>query len=554
MSFWSVLADGPGYQGFFADLPTTFWSGFLRIVEAMVAAAPFLVAGVLAAGLLRGMVGASRIRKMLGVGHWSGPFRAWGLGVLLPICSLGALPVARELRRAGVPSGTVLSFVLVGPVLNPVSIIYGLSHIVPITLAYFAVGTFVVSVGIGMIWNHFISNSRDEVSDEFEHPPRSSVARLAVVGDTAARGLVGPVWVDYSLALLAVGFLGAFLPHGVLATGLTRDNVFAPVIMGLVAIPVYVTPTEVMMHFGNIVKDGYSLGAAFALIVLGAGANLGVANWIRRDYGPRPLFLFVAMLIGSTLVIGLTADRAILHGNATMADHTHAFDDFTRLSSVNNSEANVVWVWSQITRKIKVHEVAGFACLLVIFVAGVVLRGLGDRVSIEPLMQSSSDSLDPLSSPRWDPALSPRQLAIAGALGVFIFAVIGLYLYYPSPKNLFADMSVIRVEAYDAVKTQNVKEARRRLAQWRGLAEKLPTSQRLRTGNVTQEQLDALDEVLYSVDTLEQQIATGQFSEAKVMIRYVEKTYGNCCDQYRESESESFQSGNSTAPLSSSGG
>ena len=48
-----LLADGPGYTGFFADFITTFWSGILRIAYAMVAAAPFLVAGVVAAGILR---------------------------------------------------------------------------------------------------------------------------------------------------------------------------------------------------------------------------------------------------------------------------------------------------------------------------------------------------------------------------------------------------------------------------------------------------------------------------------------------------------------------
>ena len=328
-----ILADGPGYTGFFADFNTTLWSGVLRIAYAMVAAAPFLVAGVFAAGFLRGMVGAERTRKILGVGHWSGPFRAWGLGVLLPICSLGALPVARELRRAGIPSGTVLSFVLVAPVLNPVSIIYGLSEIEPITLLYFGLGTFVVSCGVGMVWNWCISAKQDSDPEQLENAPRNSIHRIAVIGDTAARALVGPVFVDYGLALLAVGFLGAFLPHGILQTGMTRDNALAPVIMGLVAIPVYVTPTDVMMHFGHIVRDGYSLGAAFALIVLGAGANVGVANWLRREYGLKPLGLFVGMLIGSTLVIGFTADRAIVHGNATKEDHTHAFDSFTRLAN-----------------------------------------------------------------------------------------------------------------------------------------------------------------------------------------------------------------------------
>ena len=73
-----ILADAGsrGYEGVLADFNTTFWSAVLRIAEAMVAAAPFLVAGVLAAGILRGMVGADRLRKILGVGHWTGPFRA----------------------------------------------------------------------------------------------------------------------------------------------------------------------------------------------------------------------------------------------------------------------------------------------------------------------------------------------------------------------------------------------------------------------------------------------------------------------------------------------
>ena len=56
-------AGSPGYAGLFADFNTTVWSAMLRIAEAMVAAAPFLVAGVFAAGLLRGMVGADRTRS-----------------------------------------------------------------------------------------------------------------------------------------------------------------------------------------------------------------------------------------------------------------------------------------------------------------------------------------------------------------------------------------------------------------------------------------------------------------------------------------------------------
>ena len=62
--------------------------------------------------------------------------------------------MARKLRRSGVPSGTIISFVMVAPVLNPISIAFGLSYIDLIILLYFRFGTFLVSSGIGLIWNY----------------------------------------------------------------------------------------------------------------------------------------------------------------------------------------------------------------------------------------------------------------------------------------------------------------------------------------------------------------------------------------------------------------
>lgn len=529
-----LLADGVGYRGFFTDFDTTLWSAILRIAQAIVAAAPFLIAGVLAAGVLRGMVGADRTRRILGVGHWSGPLRAWGLGVLLPICSLGALPVARELRRAGVPSGTVLSFVLVAPVLNPVSIIYGLSHIAPLMLVYFAAGTFVVSVGVGMIWNRVVADSQDTLPENLEAAPRDSRHRLAVVGHTSATALVGPAFIDYGLALLAVGLLGAFLPHGVLQRGLTRDNSLAPIIMGLVAIPVYVTPTDVMMHFGQIVRDGYSLGAAFALIVLGAGANVGVANWLRRDYGWKSVTLFVFLLIGSTLVIGVTADRTIIHGRATQTDHTHAFDPFTRLAIVPEQDANIAWVYSQVRSTLSPDRTGGMGLLAALAAVGVCLRLLGARAGVDHLLPSANSTEEALTNPRWDPSLSPLQLSIVGVVGVAALATAGLYVFYPPPNELIDDMNNIRVGLYDAVREKDAVETQRRLAQWRSHLKKLPTSVQIRFGAVDNTKRESVDEVLYSLKTLEQYVASDRFREAKALTSYVEKVYSACRDAYRE--------------------
>ena len=116
--------------------------------------------------------------------------------------------------------------------------------------------------------------------------------------------------------------------------------------MSSVAIPMYITPMDVMMQFGQIAEMA-TPWAALVLIVLGAGANVGLANWLRRDYGWRAVSYFVAMLITSTIVLGFITDRSIVHGKATIDDHTHAFDGLTRLDGVNAEEAGFIWVWGK---------------------------------------------------------------------------------------------------------------------------------------------------------------------------------------------------------------
>ncbi|MEC8556201.1 MAG: permease [Planctomycetota bacterium] len=537
MMDWVLLADGPGFTGLLSDFNTMFWSGVLRIFEAIIAAAPYLVSGAFAAGILRGMVGAERLQRLLAVHHWSSPLRAWAFGILLPVCSLGALPIARELRRAGVPSGTVLSFVLVAPVLNPVSIIYGLSHIEPVMLIYFAIGTFIISIGIGLLWNRLISAERDTQPEQLERPPVDSLQRLQVVGTTAARSVFGRTCIDYALALLAVGFLGAFLPHAVLSSGLTRDNIFAPALMGIVAIPVYVTPTEVMMHFGHIVRDGFSLGAAFALIVLGAGANVGVANWLRRDYGFRPLMLFVCSLIGATLLLGVTADRSLPSGAATQQDHTHAFDSFTRLSSVPARDANPVWVFKKVWTESSVTEIYGLELLAILMVCGFVLFLAGDRLEIESIMLATKQaSATELTSPKWDPALSTGQLAAATITGVLALSTLGLYLFYPAKEEILDDLINLRFGVREAVANEDLPELQRQVRLLRTQVQKLPTSARIRFQTVTEEQQKSVEELLYSLKTIENYANAGKFTQASFMLNYFEKTYMRCSSAFREAK------------------
>ena len=109
-------------------------------------------------------------------------------------------------------------------------------------------------------------------------------------------------------------------------------------------------------------------------------------------------------------------------------------------------------------------------------------------------------------------------------------------MYYPASEDLFKDISKLRVELYDAVRTGNLEETQRRAAQWKMRAEKLPTSALIRTGTVTDAQRECVDEMLYGLKTLEQTMARGEKQQAKTLFSYVEKLHINCRNEFQTSE------------------
>ncbi len=532
-----ILAHGGGAEGLLADPLVMLWSALLRIVEAAMSAAPYLLIGILVAGLLRGMVGPRCLQELLGGRHWSGPVRGWLLGLMLPVCALGVLPVARELRRAGVASGTVLTFLLVGPILNPASILYGLAHIPPTTLLCFVCGTFLIPVGLGTLWNRWFDLKETPSAETQSLVPRDARARLAICADTTARALIGPEWVDYCLVLLGMGLLGAFLPYGVLQTGFTRDNPLAPPLMALVAVLVYVTPLDAMMQFGVIARDGFSLAVAFVLFVLGPGTSAGVANGIRRDAGFRALLLFGGLLVCSTLAFGYAVDRAAGPRGALPEDHTHAFDAFTRVSAATAGELGWDWWWTVLRRSTARFEWIAFACLIGIGAAGLVHRVVrpgwdGGRLLVPP-----GDAISVPGTPWRNRSLSPGQTTMALAGVIVGLCAWGAYLLYPHPRQLLSDMNSLHAETVAATRSGDWETAARQLALWRQLAGKLRTGAWLRQGRVLREQAGAAEELLYSIDALRDTLEQQSYDEAELLAKYLDRVYRRCRDAYRRSES-----------------
>ncbi|MFM7696388.1 MAG: permease [Vulcanococcus sp.] len=95
----------------------TAWAIFQGL---LLEALPFLLIGVLIAGLARWLSPGGRWLRRLPQHTLLGPLVGAGLGFALPACECGNVPVARRLLADGAPLGTALGFLFAAPVLNPI--------------------------------------------------------------------------------------------------------------------------------------------------------------------------------------------------------------------------------------------------------------------------------------------------------------------------------------------------------------------------------------------------------------------------------------------------
>ncbi|MEK0315186.1 permease [Cohnella sp. 56] len=111
-----VTAESPGRLLHDAKLQLfkTLFVGIL--LEAL----PFILIGVLIAALLHVFVTDEMIRRFIPRHPVLGILTAAVLGIVFPICECGMVPAIRNLIRKGMPTYVASTFILVGPILNPI--------------------------------------------------------------------------------------------------------------------------------------------------------------------------------------------------------------------------------------------------------------------------------------------------------------------------------------------------------------------------------------------------------------------------------------------------
>jgi uncharacterized protein len=460
---------------------SVFWSVMLRVCQAAVQAAPTILVGLFVAGIFRRLLGHEGTRRLFGAGTRRELSQAWLIGMLLPVCSLGVIPIAREMRRARISGGAILAFAMTAPLFNPLSMLYGLTLSAPFVILSFALCTMVVVTAVGEIWNRIHPGTAHE--EPAPSPVDFGAKRMIAILVVAAREIVGPSLAFILIGLAGVALLAVVLPPGSLQTTMEHKNPYAPLAMVGVAIPAYATPLVAMSQLGSMFQHANSVGAAFVLLTLGAGINLGLIAWVFHSYGARRGLSWMTILLVVVIGLAYAVENPLYPSEIQPPGHTHAFDIYCRPYDRHSRDLPAT-VFNKLKEDLHPFERVGLTVVGLLMATGLALKWLDRRWRIEDWLERPRD-LEAQPPSRFDVAIPGPVLggiALAGLVGL---SVVGCYAYYPAQQEVFKEMSILRGEVLTAAMSGNQGHAKHFIPVWDDWTRRLQVGVFLREGSLT---------------------------------------------------------------------
>lgn len=483
-----------------------FWGAIQRFGESTAQAALFVLTGLIITGVFRHVLGHQGLKRLFGSGTWRSLPQAWLLGMLLPVCSLGVIPIMREMKRAGLKTGTILAFGLTAPLFNPLSVLYGLTLSEPTTIMAFALASLFVVTVIGLVFDRLFPVAQAEATDSVSSP--FGIKRVIAVFDTTSRELFTWSGVYILFGLLGVSALSMALPHASFQHQVNGDNPLAPVLMTGVAVPAYATPMLAMSQLGVMFQHGNSVGAAFALLILGAGMNLGIIAWMYSAYGWKISSSWMAMLLVVVLGLGYGLESPLYPTDIDPADHTHAFDVYC-CPFIPETTDHVPKVVKSLSEDLKIEEKFSFFALLALCSVGIVLVLVEKNTAYREWLQSHPESSTDATG-KYDMIVPDSVLGGVALAGLMLLSLTGCYAYYAVVDECLEEIFIIKGEVLSAANSGDEKHALHWIPIWEDWNRRLQVGVYLRHWELSeyhrmkallvQEKLEALEHALEDQD------------------------------------------------------
>lgn len=233
-------------------------------------------------------------------------FKGMALGLPLPLCSCGVIPVYRSLVLKGVPLAAALSFLIATPELSLDALLLSLpllgGQMTLIRLAFAAV----VALIVGYCVSRIFPQAMPKTSPAKENPAPIPSSLIDKIKSVLKHGFAEAF--DDTIPWILVGIAIAAL----LAPTLQGSEFFQKIpdtlevpLFALLGLPLYVCASGATPLVAVLMLGGVSPGAALAFLLTGPATNATTYGVLTQLHGHKIALSFMSVMFLTTVFLGI---------------------------------------------------------------------------------------------------------------------------------------------------------------------------------------------------------------------------------------------------------
>ncbi len=338
---------------------TLFFNALFELSNAM---APYILFGLIFAGVLHEFVPDTLVSKHLGKTSILSVIKATVFGVPLPVCSCGVIPLATSIKKSGASNGSTLAFLISTPITGADSILATYGMFGWAFTIYRVVSSMVISMIAGILANLYGDKEEEKPKPAFSmaapktqtmntmefstlSSPKIKQEESCSEGSCCCSGeekstnrsaytiaksslsySFGTLLKDIASPLLFGLLLGALITISVpdnLSEILIKYNWISYLIVIIIAVPMYVCATASLPIAAGLMLAGVSPGAAFVFLTAGPATNTVTIGVVKKMLGTKTLYIYLGTIIVSSILFGLGLDFILNGVNVKEMVHMH---------------------------------------------------------------------------------------------------------------------------------------------------------------------------------------------------------------------------------------
>jgi hypothetical protein len=299
---------------------TLFIDALFDLSNAM---APYILFGLVFAGILHELVPESLVTKHLGRESISSVIKATLFGIPLPVCSCGVIPLATSIKKSGASKGATLSFLISTPITGVDSILATYGMFGWAFTLYRVFTSMLIAMAAGIVTNLFDQTAKSATAPSFSVQPIADESCCSSASCCASSPsekfsiikalryafvtLLGDIATPLFWGLLIGALITVVIPKD-LSDILVEYAWLSYAIALLIAVPMYVCATASLPIAAALMLSGVSAGAAFVFLSAGPATNTVTIGVVKKMLGTRSLYIYLSSIIIGSLLFGLGLD------------------------------------------------------------------------------------------------------------------------------------------------------------------------------------------------------------------------------------------------------